>query len=115
MPNIPADIPLRKHWLDQYDPEVLAQYLRERHGYKVYKHDRLKILTATALVHDRMVDDANSVNYLTFIRESLAVKMGVEIANKGGMAWAERPSSDPYWGARQITASVGIIMPREKE
>lgn len=111
MPNIPV----RTHWLDQYDPEVLAQYLRERHGMKVYKGDRLKVVTATALVHDRMVDDTKQVDYLTYIRESLAVRLGVEVANKGGMAWAERPSSDPYWGARQITASVGIIMPREKE
>lgn len=116
MPSIPADIPLRRHWLDQYDPEVLAQYLRERHGYRVLKPDRVKIITATALVHDQLLEAANSVNYLTYIRESLAVKLGVELANKGAMAFDERPAKykdpDPYFGSRTITASVGIIMPR---
>jgi hypothetical protein len=106
MPNIPADL----HYISPEQMERWAYLMRER-GWHVVKRSRVRVLTGQALLHDDLVE-AGDHQYLEYIRENLAVRVGLEAAKAGAMVFETGKWSEWPWRTRKITATVGIIMPR---
>ena len=80
-------------------------------GYVVVREQRVKTVVAEALMSDLYLE-AKDPNYLQYVRESLAVRTGVECGVKGALQYRVSEWADAPFYERRITATMTVIMPK---